>query len=488
MDERRRLSTDARTARLVPAAAARGLLQLVRARVAEKVVARDDVVHAQALGAGEALADVALQQVPVVDDVLAATVLEPCRRDGFLARLAADGRFHGRWKKASGRGCGGTNRGTIAQVPHGAVRGRRSTPFPHWRVPERYNVRPLGTDGATTRADGATPMNRTLAALLAVGLLAGPAVAQSKLDQAIAKAEDQVAKGKPDEAIKTLTKAAAEAGPEGQVALARLQERVGNLDAAAAAYDQAKSAGASNPDVLAAVANFTLRHGKAQDALAIAKQAVAAGATPGRARRDGPRAGAHGGRPGRPRHRGQGGRRGRDELRRPHGARRGPLRDGQERRRGSGGAQGDRARPEVGPRLLAARPRPARARQAGRRGGRGQEGNRARRQVRRGLRHARRLDPRQRPEGVERGDRAGPAGRLPRPRQPDRPAVRSARSSRRTASSSRRPAPTARRSPPTRRSARRASRSSRPSSTAATATRRSPRRRSSSTRARATPT
>ena len=123
-------------------------------------------------------------------------------------------------------------------------------------------------------------MNRTLAALLAVGLLAGPAFAQTKLEQAIAKAEDQVAKGKPDEAIKTLTKAAAEAGPEGQVALARLQERVGNLDAAAAAYAQAKSAGASNPDVLAAVANFTLRHGKAQDALAIAKQAVAAGATP----------------------------------------------------------------------------------------------------------------------------------------------------------------------------------------------------------------
>jgi len=123
-------------------------------------------------------------------------------------------------------------------------------------------------------------MKRTLAALLAVGLLAGPALAQSKLDQAIAKAEDQVAKGKPDEAVKTLTKAAAEAGPEGQVALARLQERVGNLDAAAAAYNQAKSAGAGNPDVLAAVANFTLRHGKAQDALAIAKQAVAAGATP----------------------------------------------------------------------------------------------------------------------------------------------------------------------------------------------------------------
>jgi len=112
-------------------------------------------------------------------------------------------------------------------------------------------------------------------------MLAGPALAQqSKLDQAIAKAEDQLAKGKPDEAIKTVTKAAADAGPEGQVAVARFQERVGNLDAAAAAYEAAKGAGASNPDVLAAAASFTLRRGKAQDALDLAKKAVAAGATP----------------------------------------------------------------------------------------------------------------------------------------------------------------------------------------------------------------
>lgn len=125
-------------------------------------------------------------------------------------------------------------------------------------------------------------MKRFLAAVAAAALLAAPAAAQSKLDQAVAKADEQLAKGKPEDAVKTLTKAAADAGAEGQVALGRLQERVGNLDAAAEAYNQAKSlaSGPGRADVLAAVANFTLRRGKAADALAIAKQAVEAGATP----------------------------------------------------------------------------------------------------------------------------------------------------------------------------------------------------------------
>jgi len=120
-------------------------------------------------------------------------------------------------------------------------------------------------------------MKRFLAAVAVLAFLALPAAAQSKLDQAIAKAYEQLQKGKPEEAVKTLTKAAGEAGPEGQLALGRLQERIGDLDAAAAAYGQAKGGGAN---ALAAVANFTLRTGTAKDALAIARQAVAAGATP----------------------------------------------------------------------------------------------------------------------------------------------------------------------------------------------------------------
>jgi tetratricopeptide (TPR) repeat protein len=125
-------------------------------------------------------------------------------------------------------------------------------------------------------------MKRVLAALAVVAFLVAPAAAQSKLDQAVAKAEEQLLKGKPEDAVKTLTKAAAEAGAEGQIALGRLHERIGDLEAAAKAYEQAKGSatGAARADALASVANFTLRRGKATDALAVAKQAVEAGATP----------------------------------------------------------------------------------------------------------------------------------------------------------------------------------------------------------------
>ncbi len=126
-------------------------------------------------------------------------------------------------------------------------------------------------------------MKRSLAAFVVLGLLATLAVAQpTKLDQAIAKAEEQLQKGKHADAVKTITKAAASAGAEGQIALARIQERVGDLDAAAAAYEQARAtaSGPAKADILAAVATFKLRRGKAADALAVAKQAVEAGATP----------------------------------------------------------------------------------------------------------------------------------------------------------------------------------------------------------------
>jgi tetratricopeptide (TPR) repeat protein len=124
-------------------------------------------------------------------------------------------------------------------------------------------------------------MKRVLAALVAAALAVAPAMAQSKLDQAIAKAYEQLQKGKPDEAVKTLTKAAEGAGAEGQLALAQLHERLGNLEDAATAYNQARAAasGPGRANVLAAVAEFTLRTGTAKDGLAVAKEAVAAGAT-----------------------------------------------------------------------------------------------------------------------------------------------------------------------------------------------------------------
>jgi tetratricopeptide (TPR) repeat protein len=125
-------------------------------------------------------------------------------------------------------------------------------------------------------------MKRAFAALTAVALLATAAAPQSRLDQAVGKAEEQLAKGRPEDAVRTLIRAAADAGAEGQLALGRLQERLGSLDAAAQAYDKARAlaGGPGRAEVLAAVANFRLRRGKAEDAMAIARDAVAAGPTP----------------------------------------------------------------------------------------------------------------------------------------------------------------------------------------------------------------
>jgi len=119
-----------------------------------------------------------------------------------------------------------------------------------------------------------------VASLCAV-LIAAPLFGQSKLDKAIEKASEQVDKGKPDDAVKTLTAAAEDSGADGYLALARLQERLGHPDEARAAYDRAKAVatGGQRADVLAAAATFTLRNGSGADALDLAKDAVAAGET-----------------------------------------------------------------------------------------------------------------------------------------------------------------------------------------------------------------
>src|SRR4029453_2422368 len=122
-------------------------------------------------------------------------------------------------------------------------------------------------------------MTRAFITVAALVLLASPALAQqSKLDQAYAKALEQVAKGRPEEAVKTMTKPAPENGREGQMALGRLEERLGNLDEAQAAYTQARGSaqGAAKGEILAAISSFTLRRGTGKDALAIANEALAA--------------------------------------------------------------------------------------------------------------------------------------------------------------------------------------------------------------------
>ena len=123
-------------------------------------------------------------------------------------------------------------------------------------------------------------MHKMRVALLVPLIFAGPVWAQSKLDKAVEKAYEQVEKGKPDDAVKTLEKAAEEAGAEGYVALGQLHERLGNLQGASAAYEQARTTAspAGRADVLATAASFALRAGTGKDALALAKQAVEAGA------------------------------------------------------------------------------------------------------------------------------------------------------------------------------------------------------------------
>jgi tetratricopeptide (TPR) repeat protein len=119
----------------------------------------------------------------------------------------------------------------------------------------------------------------SIALLLVPAILASPAWAQSKLEKAIEKAYKKVEEAKPDDAVKELTKAAEEVGAPGYVALGELQERLGNLDAAGAAYTQATQVAtpAYKPDALAHLANFTLRLGTGREALRIANMAVEAG-------------------------------------------------------------------------------------------------------------------------------------------------------------------------------------------------------------------
>ncbi len=131
-------------------------------------------------------------------------------------------------------------------------------------------------------------MKRLLTSIVVLTIFAAPSQAQnnSKLEQAMAKAEEQLQKGKPEEAVKTVSKVA-EQNPSGEayVALARLQERLGNLDEAAAALNRARDVSASaapatRADVLAAVTSMQLLTGPGKDALATAKQAAELSPTP----------------------------------------------------------------------------------------------------------------------------------------------------------------------------------------------------------------
>ncbi len=124
-------------------------------------------------------------------------------------------------------------------------------------------------------------MKKMSVALLILGLVSTPVWAQSKLDKAIKKAYEKLEDGKPDDAVKELTKATKDGGAQAYIALGQLHERMGQLDEAGAAYTQAGDVAspAYKPTALANLANFTLRRGTAREALLIANTAVQAGET-----------------------------------------------------------------------------------------------------------------------------------------------------------------------------------------------------------------
>jgi hypothetical protein len=70
--------------------------ELPGAVVTEEVVAREDVVDLQALRAGEALADVALQEALVVHYARALAIAQEGVAGGPMAGLAEAGRLHPR--------------------------------------------------------------------------------------------------------------------------------------------------------------------------------------------------------------------------------------------------------------------------------------------------------------------------------------------------------------------------------------------------------
>ncbi len=124
-------------------------------------------------------------------------------------------------------------------------------------------------------------MTKTYLAVLAVVALAvAPStLADKKLDDALAKAAEQIGKDRPTDALKTLQKVLTP--PEAHLALARLQLAAGKLDEAGVTLTSAVdlATGPAKADALAAQAHYKLRTGSAAEALQAANLAVQAAAT-----------------------------------------------------------------------------------------------------------------------------------------------------------------------------------------------------------------
>lgn len=131
-------------------------------------------------------------------------------------------------------------------------------------------------------------MKMTGVLLTAFALTAVAAQADKRVDDAVARADSQIEKGRPEEAIKTLEKLAGQQppSPEAQLALARVVWRVGNNPerAAAATAKAAEMAAGADPavkaEVLAGVSSLSLLSGAGADAVKHAQEAVKAQETP----------------------------------------------------------------------------------------------------------------------------------------------------------------------------------------------------------------
>jgi tetratricopeptide (TPR) repeat protein len=125
-------------------------------------------------------------------------------------------------------------------------------------------------------------MKTMIVSLVVLELCASTVRADKKLDEAVAKADEQVLKGRPEEAVKTMQRAAAQrSGSEGQVALGNLQARLGNFEEAGAAFAKASqlTSGEAPPtkaSTLAAIASYNLAAGTVAEALQAAQAAVGA--------------------------------------------------------------------------------------------------------------------------------------------------------------------------------------------------------------------
>src|ERR1700730_18238346 len=118
------------------------------------------------------------------------------------------------------------------------------------------------------------PMNVSMTMLgvaAAAWMTAAPVLADKKLDDAVARAEQQLQRGHPEEGVKTLQRLA-DQGPHAEAygALARFHGNTGDAEVAAKSAGKAVELSASAPpaarsEVLANVSGLTLRRGAGKE-------------------------------------------------------------------------------------------------------------------------------------------------------------------------------------------------------------------------------